>query len=133
MANWSSGGAPARPVVGGAQRVRRGEVWWVDLGEPRGSAPALRRPAVVLQADLLNASRLATVVVAAMSSNLTLAMQPGNVVVGAKLCGLGQESVVNVTQIATLDRSNLVERAGALPAGLLAKVEQGVRVTLGFG
>ena len=66
-----------------------------------------------------------------MSSDLTLAMQPGNVVVGAKRCGLGQANMVNIAQIATLDRSNLVERAGALPWALLPKVEQGVRVTPG--
>lgn len=130
MASQPSGRARARPMVTSAHRVRRGDVWWVNVGDPRGSAPAPRRPAVVLQADPLNASRRATVVVAAMPSNLALALQPSNVVLAAMSSGLGKDSVVNVTPIATLNRGSLVERAGTLPAALMARADEGVRVTL---
>ena len=113
-----------------AKPLRRGEVWWVDFGQPRGSAPALRRPAVVVQCDPHNASRLATVVVVAASSNLALALQPGNVLVPARASGLPQDSVVNVTQLATVDRTCLLERVGSLPVAIVARIDAGLRVTL---
>lgn len=110
----------------------RGEVWWVDFGLPRGSASALRRPAVVLQSDDFNASRIATAVVVAITSNAILAGAPGNVFLPMGCAGLQQRSVVNVSQIATLDRAALVERIGTLPADKLALVESGVRLVLGL-
>ncbi len=112
--------------------IRRGDVWWVDFGQPRGSAPALRHPAVVVQCNPLNASRLATVVVVGMSSNLTLATQPGNVQLSARVAGLPKDCVVNVTQVATVDRANLLEHVGSLPTAMVAKVDAGIRTTLGL-
>jgi mRNA interferase MazF len=112
--------------------IERGELWWVDFGEPRGSAPALRRPAVVVQDDAYNRSRLNTVVVAGLTTNLRLAMSPGNVFVPAPAGGLWEDSVVNVTQLGAVDRRALEQRIGVLPAPLVEQVEQGLRRVLGL-
>jgi mRNA interferase MazF len=105
----------------------RGELWWADLGLPRGSAPALRRPVLLVSADQYNRSRLATVTVAVLTTNVQLAALPGNVFVQADLVtGLDADSVVNVTQIATIDRRALEEPIGALPDWLMADVDAGL-------
>jgi mRNA interferase MazF len=111
--------------------VERGELWWADLGEPRGSEPALRRPVLVLQADSFNRSRLQTVVVVSLT-NLRFAAAPGNVVCRSRGTGLRESSVVNATQISTLDRRFLHERIGLLPTATLQQVEDGVRLVLGL-
>jgi len=104
----------------------RGELWWADLGLPRGSAPALRRPVLIISADQYNRSDLRTVTVVVMTTNNQLAALPGNVSVAADLAGLEVESVVNVTQIATIDRAALEDRLGALPDWLMAQVDSGL-------
>lgn len=113
--------------------MRRGELWWADLGLPRGSAPAVRRPVVILSADAYNRSALRTVTVAVLTSNARLAALPGNVAVPAGEAGLGEDSVVNVTQLATVDRGVLTECIGAPPEWLLAQVSAGVRRALDLG
>jgi len=110
----------------------RGELWWADLGLPRGSAPALRRPVLVISADAYNRSSLRTVTVVVLTTTTQLAGLPGNVVVPADVSGLPQDSVVNVTQIATIDRAVLEERIGALPDWLLAQVDAGLGRALGL-
>ncbi|HVL03324.1 MAG TPA: type II toxin-antitoxin system PemK/MazF family toxin [Acidimicrobiales bacterium] len=110
--------------------IDRGDLWWANLGEPRGSAPGLHRPVVVVQAAPYNRSRLQTVIVVAVTTNLRLAASPGNVVIAAGLAGLEYESVVNVTQVTTVDRDDLVEALGALPPWLLEQVDQGLRRVL---
>jgi mRNA interferase MazF len=104
----------------------RGEVWWADLGLPRGSAPALRRPVLIISADQYNHSKLRTVTVAVLTGNVQLAALPGNVAVPADIANLEADSVVNVTQIATIDRGALEERVGALPDWLMAQVDTGL-------
>jgi mRNA interferase MazF len=104
----------------------RGELWWADLGLPRGSAPALRRPVLVIGADPYNRSNLRTVTVAVLASNAKLAALPGNVVALVDLTGLEVDSVVNVTQIATIDRGALDERICELPDWLMAQVDAGL-------
>ena len=105
----------------------RGELWWADLGLPRGSAPALRRSALIVSADQYNRSRLATVTVAVLTGNLQLAALPGNVLVPADTVpNLEADSVVNVTQIATVDRGALEECIGSLPDWLMADVDAGL-------
>ena len=111
--------------------VSQGEVWRADLGEPRGSKPGFRRPIVVIQGDGLNRSRIATVVCVALTSNLKWASAPGNVLLSENATGLAKESVANVSQIVTLDKSELVERAGKLPKAKLELVLSGVDVVLG--
>lgn len=110
--------------------MRRGELWWADLGLPRGSAPALRRPVLVISADEYNRSRLATVTVAVLTSNVRLAALPGNVLLPAELTGLDDDSVVNVTQLATIDRRVAEERLGTLPDWLMAQVDTGLQRAL---
>ncbi|HEX8246048.1 MAG TPA: type II toxin-antitoxin system PemK/MazF family toxin [Longimicrobium sp.] len=112
--------------------IRRGEVWWVDLDEPRGSEPGYRRPLLILQADPFNRSRISTVVGVVLTSNLRLVEVPGNVLVPAKAAGLPKDSVVNVSQFVTVDREFLEERAGRLPQRLMAAVEAGIRLVLGL-
>ena len=108
----------------------RGELWWADLGLPRGSAPALRRPVLVISADEYNRSNLRTVTVAVLTTNLRLAALPGNVAVPADIAGLEADSVVNVTQVATIDREVLEQRISALSEWLMAQVDAGVRRAL---
>jgi mRNA interferase MazF len=110
--------------------IRQGDVVWVDLGGRRGSAPAGRRPAVVIQSDDYNRSTLATTVVVAVTSNTRLALLPGNVALPEGVCGLDRDSVVNVTAIATVDKADVHEVAGALPLDLWERVAAGMRRVL---
>jgi mRNA interferase MazF len=112
--------------------ISQGDVCWASLDEdPVGSAPGLRRPVVVVQGDSFNASRIATTVVVALTSNLRLAAAPGNVVLPTARTGLPKDSVANVSQLATVDRSQLTERVGRLTAGDLQLVLAGVDLVLG--
>ncbi|HWF55411.1 MAG TPA: type II toxin-antitoxin system PemK/MazF family toxin [Solirubrobacteraceae bacterium] len=113
--------------------IARGDLWWADLGLPRGSAPALRRPVLVVSADQYNRSRLRTVTVVVVTSTTQLAGIPGNVAVPADISGLPNNSVVNVTQVATIDRGALEERIGALPDWLLTQIDAGLERALGLG
>ena len=110
--------------------MRRGEIWWADLSDPRGSEPGYRRPVLIIQANSFNRSRIQTVIVAVITSNLRLAEAPGNVLLPARVSGLSRDSVVNVSQILTLDRSFLSELAGNLPMTALQEVEAGLRSVL---
>jgi mRNA interferase MazF len=112
--------------------MHRGELWWTDLGEPGGSAPGKRRPTLVIQADAYNRTRISTAVVAVLTSNTRLAMLPGNVFVPAGRTGLTQDSVVNVSQLATVDRNDLEHRIGALPEHLMSEVDRGLIGLLGL-
>jgi mRNA interferase MazF len=112
--------------------MRRGEVWWAALGRPFGSAPGLRRPVVVLQINDFNESPIRTVIVAAITSNLKLAAAPGNVLCRRRDTGLTKNSVVNVSQVATVDKQALLSRVGTLAASKLALVEEGLRLVLGL-
>ena len=110
--------------------MKRGELWWASLSVPLGSGPGYRRPVVVVQANPLNQSRIATVVVATVTSNLSLAEAPGNVRVGKAESGLGKASIVNVSQLVTLDRSVLTERVRSLPAEVMRAIDDGLRLVL---
>lgn len=115
------------------EAIRKGELYWVDFGSVTPSAPARRRPAVVVQGDDFNRSRLATVVVAAVTSNTSLATYPGNLFLPASAAGLPRDSVVNVTAMATIDRRGLVERIGAVPEYLVPELDAGLALVLGLG
>ncbi len=112
--------------------MHRGEIWWAALGRPFGSAPGYRRPVVVLQTNEFNESHIRTVIVAAIMSNVELAAAPGNVRCSRRDTGLTKRSVVNVSQLATIDKRALLERVGMLAAPKLALVEEGVRLVLGL-
>lgn len=111
--------------------IARGEVWWADLPEPSGSEPGFRRPVVVVQGDAFNRSHISTVVCVPLTSNLRWAGAPGNVPLPARLTGLPKDSVANVTQVVTLDRSSLTDRVGMLPDAKLELVLFGIDVVLG--
>ncbi|HWB38542.1 MAG TPA: type II toxin-antitoxin system PemK/MazF family toxin [Rugosimonospora sp.] len=110
--------------------IARGSVHWADLGEADGSRPAKRRPVLVVQAASYNTSRLATVIVAVITSNTALATMPGNVFLPAVVTGLSRDSVVNVTALATLNKDDLGRATGAVPERLMIQVDQGLRQVL---
>lgn len=112
--------------------MKRGEVWWIDLGEPRGAQPGFRRPVVILQDDLLTESRLQTVMVAPMTSNLQRALAIGNVEVTPKQSGLPKASVVLVCQVMTVDKSLFSEQQGSLSRRVMADVDRGLALALGL-
>ncbi len=112
--------------------MTRGEIWWASLPEPAGSEPGYRRPVVIVQSDAFNRSRIRTVVVVALTSNLQLAAAPGNVLLGKRDTDLPRDSVANVSQVVTLDRSVLTERVTMLSDNLLKEVESGLRLVLGL-
>ncbi len=110
--------------------IRRGEIYWVDLGQPRGSRPARMRPVLVVQSDPYNASRLATVLAVVVTSNTALAAMPGNVFLPSASTGLPRDSVVNVTAMVTLDKDDLEDPVGDVPAPLMREVDEGLRRVL---
>lgn len=109
---------------------RRGEIWWAELGVPRGSEPGYRRPVLVVQANTFNQSTINTFVVASISTNLRLADAPGNLRLRASETGLPKASVVTVSQLLTVSRELLTEKAGSLSANHLNRVAQGIRLVL---
>ena len=110
--------------------ARRGEIWWASLPEPSGSEPGYRRPVVILQADSFNRSLLRTVIVVGLTTNLRQAGAPGNVLLPSRQTNLPADSVANVSQVVTLDKGDLLEWVGPLPAQLLRRIEDGVRLIL---
>src|SRR6185312_11590381 len=105
--------------------MKRGELWWASLPAPTGSGPGFRRPVLVVQSNPFNDSRIATVVVAAITSNLALAAAPGNVRLGKSESGLRTPSVVNVSQLVTLDRAMLTSRIRHVGASVMDRVNAG--------
>ena len=112
--------------------MQRGEIWWASLSIPRGSEPGYRRPVLVIQSNAFTASRIQTVLTAVLTSKLELAAAPGNVIVKRKQSGLTRDSVVNVSQVVTLNKSFLTERVGALSTKLMNAVDEGLRLALGL-
>lgn len=110
--------------------IARGQLWWADLGVPRGSAPGLRRPVLVVSADQYNRSTLQTVTVVVITGTARLGALPGNVPVSADLGLLPEDSIVNVTQLATVDRLTLEELIGGLPDWLMVQVDGGLQRAL---
>lgn len=111
--------------------IRQGQVWWADLPAPAGSGPGFRRPVLIVQGDSFNRSRIATVVCAPLTSNLRWAEAPGNVLLQAEWTGLPRDSVANVSQIVTVDRSLLSEYVGFLTAAQFQLVLAGIDIMLG--
>ena len=110
--------------------MQRGEVWWANLQKPRGSEPGHRRPVLIVQSDDFNRSGISTAVAVGLTTNMSLAQAPGNVVCRPKASGLPKPSVINVSQVATIDRGALLECVGRLPEALMRQVEEGLRLIL---
>ncbi|MFT4165952.1 MAG: type II toxin-antitoxin system PemK/MazF family toxin [Microlunatus sp.] len=110
--------------------MSRGEVWWVDFGEPLGSEPGFRRPALVVSSDRFNRSRISTVIVSAITSNLHLARAPGNVELERGEGALPRACLVNVSQTLVIDRVRLSELIGSLSPSITRQVDQGLRLVL---
>lgn len=111
--------------------IRQGEVYWLHFGTPEGSEPAGRRPAVIVQHDRFNRSAISTTVVAVVTSNLRLAAMPGNVRLRRGEAGLLLPSVVNISQLRTVDLSRLGERVGVLGPARLREVLRGLALLFG--
>lgn len=112
--------------------MRRGDIRWAELPEPLGSAPGFTRPVVIVSDDDFNCSEIATVVCVAVTSNLRLAAAPGNVGLPSADSGLPHDSVVNVSQIATVDKRALSEPVGGVDAAAMERIEQGLLLVLGL-
>ena len=110
--------------------MQRGEIWWADLPESTGAAPGYRRPILLIQADAFTQSRIATVIALIITSTLRIATAPGNVLLRSAESGLPKDSVINVSQIVTLDKQLLDEQVGHVTATTLAAVEDGIRLVL---
>ena len=108
----------------------RGELWWANLPDPVGSEPGDRRPVLVVQDDAFTQSRINTVIVVMISSNIQLAEAPGNVRLPRGVSGLPKDSVINVSQILTVDKTFLVERIGSIPDSWQEEVDGGLRTVL---
>ncbi len=113
--------------------ILRGQIWWVDFSDPRGSEPGFRHPALILQRDEVNASRISTVVVCVLTSNKAHAKAPGNTLLERRHTGLPRDSVASASQISTVDKADLDELVGTLPPGVLRTVCDGVRWFLDLG
>jgi len=110
--------------------IQRGEIWWASLPNPSGSQPGFRRPLLIVQSNEFNRSRISTVLAVAITSNLRLAEAPGNVLLPAKNTGLTKDSVANVSQVITVDKSFLAERIGRLKPQQIEIVDNGLRLAM---
>ena len=110
--------------------INQGDIFWVDLEEPSALEPAYRHPYVVIQNNVFNRSRIDTVVVCSLTSNLQRAESPGNVLLEKGEANLPKPSVVNITQIFTVNKQDLAERIGSLSRNRLDQVLQGVELLI---
>ena len=117
-------------ITEGRLVVRRGEIWWASLPAPQGSGPGYRRPIVIVQSDQFNESRISTVVISIITSNLRLAAAPGNLLLDGYESGLPRDSVLNLSQVLTVDKSFLTERVGILSARNIAAMDAGLKLVM---
>lgn len=110
--------------------AKRGEIWWADLPDPLGSSPDYKRPVLVVQGDEFNLSLISTVIVAVITSNTRISAAKGNVLITPQQSGLSKDSVVNISQLLTVDKSLLLEHVGALSESKMEQVGGGLRLVL---
>jgi mRNA interferase MazF len=111
-------------------RIRQGDIYWIDMGDPGGSAPGYRHPHIVVQNNVFNESRINTVVVCALTSNLKRASAPGNVFLKKGEANLPKDSVVNISQLVTVDKADLIEKIGSLSQAKIQIVIQGIMLLI---
>jgi mRNA interferase MazF len=112
--------------------MTRGELWWVDYGIPYGSEPGFRRPVLIVQNDFFNNSKIHTVIVIPLSTNLLLGEVPGNILINKKESKLLKDSVIIVSQIGVIDRQRLVEKISKVTQNIMGKVEKNIAFLLGL-
>jgi mRNA interferase MazF len=105
--------------------ISQGDIFWLDLGEPEGSEPGYRHPFVVIQNDAFNMSKISTVVVCTITSNVKLASAPGNVSLTKGEANLPKSSVVNISQVMTVDKGDLKEKTGQLSKKRIEEIVAG--------
>lgn len=110
--------------------MKRGEIWWTSLSVPAGSEPGFRRPVVIISSNDFNRSRIRTIIAAVITSNLRLADAPGNILLPRKSSKLAKDSVINVSQIITIDKSFLDEKVSSLNPKVLSKLSEGLQLVL---
>ena len=110
--------------------INQSDIFWIDLEEPKGSEPGYRHPHVVIQNNLFNRSKIGTVVVCALTSNLKRANAPGNVLLEKKEANLPRQSVVNVSQIFTVDKSQVADYIGTLSPRRVRQILDGVKLVM---
>lgn len=110
--------------------INQGDVFWVELGIPSGSAPGYRHPHVVIQNNIFNQSKINTVVVCALTSNLKRANAPGNILLSKGEANLNKQCVVNISQIITVDKNDLVEKIGMLSTSRVNQILYGVKLLI---
>lgn len=108
--------------------IQQGEIYWVDLGTPSGSEPGYRHPHIVIQNNLFNASKINTVVVCALTSNIKRAEAPGNVLLNKGEANLPKKSVVNISQIYTVNKTDFVEKIGKVSEKRFTEILQGIKL-----
>ena len=110
--------------------IKRGEIWWAELPEPAGSGPGYKRPLIIVQSNEFNNSNINTVIAAVITTNVHLAAAPGNVLLSAKKSNLPKKSVVNISQLITVDKSFLTEKVHTLSNKVMAQIDNGIRLVL---
>ena len=110
--------------------MKRGEIWWASLPDPAGSEPGYRRPVLIIQSDEFNRSGIKTVICSAITTNLNLAGAPGNVQLSLRSSGLSKPSVINVSQLISIDRTRLTERIKGIDTESMRQVDEGLRLIL---
>jgi mRNA interferase MazF len=108
--------------------IRQGEIYWIDLSEPKGSEPGYRHPHIVIQNNLFNVSRINTAVVCSLTSNLDLAKAPGNVMLEKSEANLPKQSVVNISQIFTVNKADLIEKIGQVSEKRMLEILAGIKL-----
>ena len=108
--------------------IRQGDVYWINFDEPSGSEPGYRHPHIIIQNNVFNRSRINTVVVCSLTSNLKRSRSPGNVTLNKGEANLSKKSVVNITQIFTVNKSDLSEKIGTLSKQRINQILEGIRL-----
>jgi len=110
--------------------IKRGEIWWAELPDPTGSEPGYKRPLIVIQSNEFNNSNIGTVIAVVITSNIHLASAPGNILLPAKKSKLSKKSVVNVSQLITVDKSFFTEKVHSLSQKFMEQIDDGIRLVL---
>jgi len=110
--------------------IKRGEIWWAELPEPVGSEPGCKRPLVIIQSNEFNNSNINTIIAAVITTNIHLAAAPGNILLPAKKSKLPKKSVVNISQLITINKSFLTEKVHTLSNKVMEQIDNGIKMVL---